>query len=309
LDSKRVSLGFLSMEQKFSSKKMEHRSSGRREIVDIHTTKSRKKGLAGLFEGFVRTFRNFGFALILLPITLIALLCMGVSAVPGMYLYHIVDKATDGYPLFLMLVCKGLSLSAGYFLYGITLIFLVPLVNKILPLRLRPWRGNWYSLQTIPWYYHNALTYIVRFTFLDFVTPGPLNILFFRMMGMKIGKGVMINTTYISDPALITLEDFVTIGGSATIFAHYGQKGILILSPVVIKRGATIGLKASIMGDVVVGEGVVVPAHSALLPKTRVPDHAKFVVPAQQWKAPQHESSEDSSEADRSNETKDKESA
>ncbi|MCB0361759.1 MAG: hypothetical protein KDD35_03520, partial [Bdellovibrionales bacterium] len=132
------------------------------------------------------------------------------------------------------------------------------------------WKGIWFSLPAIPWYIHNALTYIVRYTFLEFITPTPLNVLFYRMMGMKIGKGVVINTTNISDPCMISLGDYVTIGGSAHLLAHYGQKGVLIISPVVIESGATIGLKASIMGDVVVGKNAIVKPHTALLPKTRL---------------------------------------
>jgi len=142
-----------------------------------------------------------------------------------------------------------------------------------MPFRVRPWRGSWFSVQSVPWYIHNALTYIVRYTFLDFLTPTPFNLLFYRMMGMKIGKGVVINTTNISDPCLITIEDYVTIGGSATLFAHYGQKGYLVISPVHIKRGATVGLKASIMGDVVIGENATIAPHKVIMPKSRIEDN------------------------------------
>ncbi len=58
----------------------------------------------------------------------------------------------------------------------------------------------------------------------------------------------LINTTNISDPCMITLGDYVTVGGSVTIFGHYGQKGYLIIEPVEIGNGTTIGLKSSIMG-------------------------------------------------------------
>ena len=119
----------------------------------------------------------------------------------------------------------GFGMALGFLAYGFTLIFVVPLVNFLMPFRVKAFRGPWYSLPAIPWYVHNALTYMVRYTFLEFLTPSPLNILFFRMMGMKIGKGVVINTSNISDPSLITLGDYVTVGGSATLFAHYGQKG------------------------------------------------------------------------------------
>lgn len=92
------------------------------------------------------------------------------------------------------------------------------------------------------------------------------------MMGMKIGKGSIINTSNISDPCLIEIGEFVTIGGSASLVAHYGQKGMLIIDRLVIKDKATIGLKASLFGDVVVGKGALVKAHEVVMPKTRIPD-------------------------------------
>ena len=79
----------------------------------------------------------------------------------------------------------------------------------------------------------------------------------------------------IYDPCLITLEDFVTIGGSVTLFSHYGQKGILIIGKVSIGAKTTIGLKASVMGDVKIGRGVFIPPHKVILPKTSIDDFEK----------------------------------
>jgi serine acetyltransferase len=90
-------------------------------------------------------------------------------------------------------------------------------------------------------------------------------------MGMKIGRGVQLNTTNISDPSLIELGDKVTIGGSATIVAHYGQGGFLVIAPVKIGEGVTVGLKATIMGDVEIGEYAKILPNSVVLPKTRIP--------------------------------------
>ncbi len=58
--------------------------------------------------------------------------------------------------------------------------------------------------------------------------------LFYRMMGMKIGKGAHINTTNISDPAMIEIGNHVTIGGSVHIIGHYASKGFLIVNKVKI---------------------------------------------------------------------------
>lgn len=241
------------------------------EREDVLTTKSDQKGAHGFFESLLRRFRGLSFALLLTPLTLVCVACIGVSMAPGLWLFHRVDLATTTWPEVFHFLALGLSLAFGYLIYGFTLMFVVPLVNFLMPFRVREFRGPYYSLPAIPWYIHNALTYMVRYTFLEFVTPTPLNILFYRMMGMKIGKGVVINTTAISDPAMIELGDYVTIGGSATIFGHYGQKGYLVIAPVKIERGANIGLKASVMGGCEVGENTNIKPHTALLPKTKVP--------------------------------------
>lgn len=240
--------------------------------LDINSTTSERKGAMGFIESFLRKFRDLGFVLMLAPIAVLYVFCMGLSLTPGITLLSAVNDWTQGSHFIIRNTCLGFSVAATFFSYGLTLIFVVPAVNKLLPLKVKPLRASWFSLSVIPWYYHNALTYLVRYTFLDFITPTPMNKLFYQMMGMKIGKGSMINTSNISDPCLIEIGDYVTIGGSASLVAHYGQKGVLIIEKLVIKDKATIGLKASLFGDVVVGEGALVKAHEVVMPKTRIPD-------------------------------------
>ena len=88
---------------------------------------------------------------------------------------------------------------------------------------------------------------------------------------MRIGKNCQINSTAISDPSLIELGDYVTIGGSATICAHYASGGFLVIAPVKIGSGATIGLRAIIMGGVEIGEKAKLLPNSVVLPKTKIP--------------------------------------
>jgi hypothetical protein len=244
--------------------------------LDVHSTTSDVPGLYGFVESFMRRFRNFFFIAVLTPLLAVCIFCLGAALTPAIFIFQWVNEATAQWPTFSHTLALGLGAAFAYLVYGLSLVFIVPLVNFLLPLRVKPWRGIWFSLPAIPWYVHNALTYIVRYTFLEFITPTPLNILFYRMMGMKIGKGVVINTTNISDPSMIELGDFVTIGGSATLFAHYGQKGYLVIAPVKIGKGTTVGLKSSVMGDVEVGENVNILPHAALIPKTRVADGETF---------------------------------
>lgn len=239
---------------------------------DVLVERSSKEGISGFLETFLRRFRNLAFLVFLSPLVVVCCGCIGLAAAPGIYVYHFISQWVSTWPEVFKYAGMGMGVALGFFTYGISVIFIVPLVNFLLPLRMKAFRGPWYSLGAIPWYVHNALTYMVRFTFLEFITPSPMNILFYRMMGMKIGKGVVINTTNISDPCLITLGDYVTVGGSATLFAHYGQRGYLIISPVTIGKGTTVGLKASVMGGSQIGENVTIKPHTAVLPRTKIPD-------------------------------------
>ncbi len=238
---------------------------------DIDTTVSSYKGLGGFFETLIRRFRTICYLIFLIPLYSISAIFMGIALVPGIYFFVFVQNNIQNWPHFYQYLALGITIAMAYFLYGFTLVLTVPIFNWIFRLKLKPWRGIFHSLQTIPWMLHNSLTYILRFTFLDFITPTPWNIFFFRSMGMKIGRGVMINTTYISDPSLIELEDKVTIGGSVTLIAHYGMGGYLIIAPVKIGKGAVIGMRAIIMGDVEIGENAKILPNSVVMPKTRIP--------------------------------------
>jgi hypothetical protein len=252
------------MQQNSSSKKPDQR-------VDVLSSRSERKGLGGLYETFIRRFRILSYVLSMIPLYLIGFFGMGVSLLPGVYFVQFIYELTLTLPQFWHYLCLSIAIIMAYFLYGFTLIFVMPLLNFLMPFRLKPFRAGYYSLESVPWYFHNAFTYLVRYTFLEFITPTPFNVLFYRMMGMKIGKGVHINTTNISDPAMIELEDYVTIGGSVHLIGHYAAKGFLIVEKVRIRKGATIGLKATVMGNVEIGEGAAIGPHEVVLPKSRIP--------------------------------------
>lgn len=261
-----------SIKKKHKFKRTDTPTRKTKKYEDPLKTTSDKKGVLGLIEGFLRSFRNFAFLLMLAPMVLVYLVCLSVSITPGIYIFKMLYAYSAEMPLIEQSLILGGAIASGLILFWLVMIFIIPLMNlPLLPL-VKPQKGTWYSLNVIPWYYHNGLTQLARYMVLDYMTPTPINLLFYRMMGMKIGKGVVINTSNISDPCLIQLDDYVTIGGSATIFAHYGMKGYLIVDRVHIKKGTTIGLKASVMGDVIIGENVMITPHTVIMPKSRIAD-------------------------------------
>ncbi len=259
---------------------MENKHKSHTEFDDINAKGSSKKGLSALIENVFRKFQTIGFLFFLVPVILVCVFCLAVSLTPGVMMIEWLSPQVASYSLIFKSFCYALALSFGFVAFIITLIFIVPVMNfPILPF-VKPYRGAWFSIESIPWYYHNALTYLVRYTILDLITPSPLNVLFFKMMGMKVGKGVMINTSNVSDPCLIVLEDYVTIGGSVFMMAHYGMKGFLIIDKLHVKKGAMVGLAAKLLGGVTIGEKAVVGPNATVLPKTIIKPGEKFGVPA-----------------------------
>ncbi len=207
-----------------------------------------------------------------LPFMALAILVAGLALGVGVFVFEQCFSAPLAaltswwrYPL------TGLALAASYFAYGLALLVIAPVLNFLLGGKLDPYRGSAVSFAALRWYVHCTMTLVVRYTFLEFVTPSAFAQLFYRLMGMKIGANVTINSTAIADPSLIELEDGATIGGSASVLAHYAQGGYLVIAPVRIGAGATIGMRAVIMGGVEVGAKAKVLASSFVLPNTKIP--------------------------------------
>lgn len=238
---------------------------------DVYTSKTKRGGIVGLYERLLRKYRTLIHVITLVPMYALAAVFLGFAVIPSVLLFSVVTEwaLTKGW--FWHALSLGFCLAFGYFLYGFTLIFVIAAANRLIVGKIEASRGQFYSANFVRWYAHNGLTYIVRYTFLEFVTPTPISQLFYRMMGMKIGENVQINSTAISDPSMIELEDKVTIGGSATIVAHYGQAGYLVISPVRVRKGATVGLRAIIMGGADIGENAKILPNSVVMPKTVIP--------------------------------------
>jgi acetyltransferase-like isoleucine patch superfamily enzyme len=203
----------------------------------------------------LRRFARFSYHAFFILVYLVAALAIGCALAPAIALVHGVWVWSAPFPAAARYVAQGLGLGAAVFVFGFALLIVVPIFNFVLPTRVKPFKGGYYTIHAVPWGLHNVLFYVVRYTFLPFVTLTPFGVWFLKGMGMTIGRHAFVNTEYISDPRLITLGDDVTLGG---------------IAPVVIEDRATVGIGATVMGDVRIGKGAVVLAHSVVLPGSRV---------------------------------------
>jgi len=217
-----------------------------------------------------------------IPFLALAILAMGTAIGVAVAVFHALHPLAESATSWARYLVLGIVLALCYFAYGLSLLIIAPALNFVLGGRLQPYRGSAVSLAALRWYVHCTMTLVVRYSFLEFVTPSPFSQLYYSLMGMKIGRNVTINSTAIADPSLIELGDGVTIGGSANILAHYAQGGFLVIAPVKIGDGATIGMRAVIMGGVTVGAKAKVLANSFVLPNTTIPDGESWAgIPAQ----------------------------
>lgn len=223
-----------------------------------------------------------------LPFWLLAAVTAGLALAPALLAFERLSGLVALWPASLRYPGLGISLVLCYLVYGFCLILIAPLFNLLLGGRLSAWRGPQVSAGALRWYVHATLTLLPRLSFLEFLCASPYLNLYYRLMGMRIGPGVTINTTAIADPSLIELGARVTLGGSCSVLAHYAQGGYLVVAPVKIGAGATIGLRAIVMGGVTVGEKAKVLAGSFVLPNTVIPPGETWAgIPAVRMELPQ----------------------
>ena len=89
----------------------------------------------------------------------------------------------------------------------------------------------------------------------------PAKVVLYRLIGMKIGKGVFLSPDVILDPhfpELIEINDYAIIGWGTHLFCHEYNGDKYRLGRITVGRGAVIGGFSIIRGGVVIGENAQV---------------------------------------------------
>jgi len=103
----------------------------------------------------------------------------------------------------------------------------------------------------------------------------PFTVMFLRpvvqqLFGASIGKDVALGGKLV-DPHMIRLADEAIIGEGSVVTAHAINSGSILLAPVIIERGATVGVGAVIYPGVIIGEQAVVAANAVVRSGTKIP--------------------------------------
>lgn len=120
------------------------------------------------------------------------------------------------------------------------------------------------------WVRYMAATHVVRIFAGSFFRGTPFWTAYLRLNGARLGRGVYVNTTSISDHNLLDFGDGVVIGADVHISGHTVERGLVKTGHVRLGRGVTIGLGTAVDIDVEAGDGCQVGALSF------VPKHARL---------------------------------
>jgi acetyltransferase-like isoleucine patch superfamily enzyme len=201
----------------------------------------------------------------------LALGVLGFSLFPMVLFYTGVWRAMGAQALWLKALVFSFSVPFGYFLFGVTLIFIAVVTKNLFNFKIVPGLHTIHSKECFRWMGYNSLILIVNSAFLDVFRLSPFQTLFYQKMGAKIGKGLNVNTSGLADLALLEIGDNVLIGGGVALICHASERGFIRLAPTKIGNNVSIGLGSVIMPDCEIGDNAVITPCSLLPKGTRIP--------------------------------------
>lgn len=186
---------------------------------------------------------------------------LGLSTLPGLALVSAAWK-TGSWPL------VAIALGVGYLAFGLTYLVLVLLIKTVTGFRAREGEYPFVSAYAVHWALVGTLVSVAKRIILGLLIGQPALVVFYRLMGARIGKDVLINSTNLFDFELLEIGDDTFIGGDAVVIGHAGEGGKLKLRPVRIGKRCTVGQSSVIFPGATMEDGAVLGALS-LLPKGR----------------------------------------
>lgn len=186
----------------------------------------------------------------------------------GATLHRVVDA-----PAAIRLALLALLVVPGIFVSGLLLLLLSAGVCRLM--KWRTPRNADLAIEPLEWpllrwVCYAACTHVATILVGSWLRASPVWSWYLRANGARIGRGVYVNSTNLSDHNLLELDDGVVIGSGVHLSGHTVEHGRLITGGVRVGRGAVVGVGSVVGIDVDIGAGAQVGALSL------VPKHARL---------------------------------
>jgi acetyltransferase-like isoleucine patch superfamily enzyme len=154
-----------------------------------------------------------------------------------------------------------------FLFYGLTTALYFRILDKFFPCKEGTYEMN-HSQFTL-WKHYGVVGELGKLT-LKLFFPVFFKPIFYSLLGAKIGKNVAIGGV-ITDPMLTKIEDNAVLGQDSVVTSHTMVFNVFFLKPVIIRKGATVGINAVIMPGVEVGENSIVAPGAVVEMNTKIP--------------------------------------
>ena len=162
----------------------------------------------------------------------------------------------------------ALGFGVGYLIFGLSYLLLVVAIKHLTLYRDVEGDYPFISGYSVRWAFMGSLVGLAKILILQHLHGMPVLNAFYRLMGARIGRNVVLNSCKLSEFDLLEIGDDSFVGGDAVVIGHVGEKGKLKIRPVKIGRGCTVGQSAVVFPGAVMEDRSVLGALS-LLPKGR----------------------------------------
>ncbi len=221
------------------------------------------------------------------PVTLIVYtfygLILGLSLVPSGYLIVTAIHrfgpglaAGSSSEVFLSLTTICLATGLAVFLFFITGLIVMGIIIRLLSLGIKPGSYTIATPTVFRWLIFSGIYTMAVTLILPVIPMTFFALLFFRIIGAKIGKNCQINTFMLNDAYLLEIENDVIVGGQTDISCHIFENNKLILKPVTIGSGTMIGAHCYISPGVTIGKNCVIGLNSYIRKDKNIPDNTRL---------------------------------
>ena len=182
-------------------------------------------------------------------------------------------------------VDTALALALAGFLYGVGSFLFVVLVKWLSVGRYRPrsipmWTPFVWASEAVT----NLYESIAVPNFVDFLRGSPMLPPCLRLLGVKTGKGIYMDTTFITEFDCVSIGDYAALNGWCGPQTHLFEDRIMKVGEVSIGRGVTIGARTIVLYHARVGDGASLGPLTLILKGEDIPAGTRWTgSPAVPW--------------------------
>lgn len=178
-----------------------------------------------------------------------------------------------------------LALSLAGFLYGVGSFLFVVLMKWLVigryKVRSAPmWTPFVWGSEAIT----NLYESIAVPNFVDFLRGTPMLPPCMRLLGCKMGKGIYMDTTYLTEFDCVSIGDYTALNGWSGPQTHLFEDRIMKIGAVSIGRGVTVGPRSIILYGAHIGDGATLGPLTLILKGENIPEGTRWIgSPAEPW--------------------------